>query len=267
MQHREKVVARLEEYIDAATSVHVQVGQYQRDWMRRANSGGVAYFGAGPSDEAAFRALPDDTRTLVIELEPSVNRIIEVCEPQLLDAFKETWDFRERADIVRQVISSIGSVSEVEQWLGPEPPAADPTVLHAVVSGPTAVYWDAGQYRDAVDAAARAVNVHLQTALGRRDIENTDLARQAFSTSAPSSGEPRLRFPDSDRANNERTWKSRHQGAMEFAAGLFQAVRNVTAHADPSGDDLSPEYALDCLASFSLLARWVDEAERRDTGD
>ncbi|MBS4009553.1 MAG: TIGR02391 family protein [Roseovarius sp.] len=267
VQEPGKVIELLDEYIECATRVDNAVRQYRSEYVRRANSGGVTYLGSGPNDAKSFRALPDEQRIGVLELEAPVRRVLEACDEKLLEAFEATWNMRERADIVRQAISAIRTQEELDGWLGPKSPAADPRGLHPVVAGPATVYWDAAQYRVAVDEAARAVNVHLQTALGRRNLDNTDLARQAFSVKPPSEDQPRLRFPELDKAVEERTWTSRHQGAMEFAAGLFQAVRNITAHADPNGAELAPEYALDCLSSFSLLARWIDEAERRETGD
>lgn len=264
MKDPEKVIERLSEYISAADDVHRQVQQYKTDTVRRRSNAGI--FGSGPNDETAFQALPDDVRSQVLELEPSALRILVAIDEELAARFRTTKNLRRRADLVRRAIAAVRTLGEVDEWLGPVAPAPDPSGLHRVVAGPATVYWDAGQYRVAVDEAARAVNAHLQTALGRRGLDNTDLVRQAFSAKQPSDDQPRLRFPDLDKATDERTWTSRHQGAMEFGAGLFQAVRNLTAHADPN-EELTPEYALDCLSSFSLLARWVDEAERREDGD
>lgn len=53
------------------------------------------------------------------------------------------------------------------------------------------------------------------------------------------------------------TWRSRQQGAMDFGAGCFQGIRNPAAH--QHGLDLSEQLALQQLAAFSLLSRWVDE--------
>jgi hypothetical protein len=46
---------------------------------------------------------------------------------------------------------------------------------------------------------------------------------------------------------------------MEFGAGCFEAIRNLAAHVD--GLHLSEQVALEQLAAFSLLARWIDECE------
>lgn len=265
MKNPEKVIERLEDYVAAADQVHQQIEQHKVSVARSSASAGI--FGSAPNDGEAFEELPTGVRTKVIELEPSVVRILASIDEALVPQFQATWNYRRRGDLVRQAVAAVRTLGEVDEWLGPAAPTPDPRGLHRVVAGTSTVYWDAGQYRVAVEEATKAVNAHLQTKLGRRDLDNTELARQAFSTGPPSADAPRLRFLGLDKAADERTWTSRHQGAMEFAAGLFQGVRNIMAHAHPSRDELAPAYALDCLASFSLLARWVDETERREHGD
>jgi hypothetical protein len=44
---------------------------------------------------------------------------------------------------------------------------------------------------------------------------------------------------------------------MDFGAGCFEGIRNPAAHVH--GLDLSEQVALEQLAGFSLLARWIDE--------
>jgi hypothetical protein len=99
------------------------------------------------------------------------------------------------------------------------------------------------------------VNARLQTAIGRRDISEADLIRQAFSPEQPNRG-PRLRFPG-DRTS--QSWKSSQQGAMDFGAGCFEAIRNPAAHDDDL--DWSEQQALEYLAAFSILARWIESSE------
>lgn len=57
------------------------------------------------------------------------------------------------------------------------------------------------------------------------------------------------------------TYKDRHRGARSFADGLYMAIRNPGVHTPPSGDGGEEQLALEELASFSRLARWVDDAE------
>jgi len=46
---------------------------------------------------------------------------------------------------------------------------------------------------------------------------------------------------------------------MAFAEGCYAALRNPPSH-DPQ-DELSEQEALEQLASFSVLARWVSRAK------
>lgn len=220
MQDPEKIIGRLGVYIAAADQVHQKVKQHQHSTARENARQGIFGF---PSDEAAaFEALPTEIRAKVLHLEPSVVRILSVVDDGLVPQFQQTWNFRRRADLVRQAIASVRTLTEVDGWLGPAAPAADPWALHPVVSEHATVYWNSGQYRVAVDEAARALNVHLQTKLGRPDLDNTDLARQTFSIRLPSVDQPRLRFPELDKKVEERTWKSRHRVRWSLPPDSFR---------------------------------------------
>ncbi|MFG2987542.1 TIGR02391 family protein [Streptomyces sp. NPDC048258] len=55
------------------------------------------------------------------------------------------------------------------------------------------------------------------------------------------------------------TYRNVHRGAMAFAEGCYAAIRNPNSHED--GLPELPEHeALEQLAAFSVLARWVDSA-------
>jgi hypothetical protein len=94
----------------------------------------------------------------------------------------------------------------------------------------------------------------LQQKLGRHDASESALVREAFSTDPPAPGRPRLRFPG-DRTSD--TWRSRQQGGIQLGAGCFTGIRNPAAHEDDLV--LTEQVALEQLAAFSLLARWIDE--------
>ncbi len=76
--------------------------------------------------------------------------------------------------------------------------------------------------------------------------------------SPPRPGHPRLRF---DAIEDEQTRDSMRDGAMNFGAGCFQAIRNPIGHLPNDEHELSEQQALERLAAWSLLARWIDEAE------
>lgn len=81
-------------------------------------------------------------------------------------------------------------------------------------------------------------------------------ARGAFSTAAPTAGRSRLRLGEDD---GSRRYVSKQRGAMALAEGLFAAVRNPASH--DVLEELPEHEALEQLAAFSVLARWVDRAQ------
>lgn len=116
--------------------------------------------------------------------------------------------------------------------------------------------WQSGHFREAVTAAARKINAEAQNKLGRKDISETNLFKQAFSQDLPKPGQPRLRLRDDDGSD---TYRNVHRGAMAFAEGCYAAIRNPNSHED--GLPELPEHeAPEQPAAFSVLARWVDDA-------
>jgi len=93
---------------------------------------------------------------------------------------------------------------------------------------------------------------------GRRtnSAAETNLLKSAFSTDPAKPGQPRLRLHPNDGSD---TFKSLHAGAGAFAHGCYAALRNPGSH-DPQ-DELPQDQALEQLAAFSILARWIDQAE------
>lgn len=143
---------------------------------------------------------------------------------------------------------------EARRRLRPDAPDLAADQFHAWVWEAARPFWESGNRTEAVGVAARAVNGRLQQKLGRRDLSETKLCRNAFSLTDPKPGEPRLRF-DGDRTSD--TWKSRQQGAEYLGVGCFTGIRNPAAH--EFGLVLDEPVALEQLAALSLLARWIDE--------
>lgn len=79
---------------------------------------------------------------------------------------------------------------------------------------------------------------------------------QAFSVDDPGLGKPRLRLMPND---GSETFRSVQSGAVQFGSGCFMALRNPAAH-EHHDDELPEQEALEQLAAFSILARWVDQA-------
>jgi hypothetical protein len=155
-----------------------------------------------------------------------------------------------------QAIGVLTLGAEAHEKLRPDSPDLVADQFHPWVWEAAAPMWFAGSRQEAVNATARSVNARLQQKLGRHNASEATLVREAFSLDAPATGRPRLRFPG-DRASD--TWRSRQQGGMQLGAGCFAGIRNPAAHED--GLVLTEQVALEQLAAFSLLARWIDECE------
>jgi hypothetical protein len=168
------------------------------------------------------------------------------------EARRPLWRHREAAN---RAIGLLEAEQELHENLGSGAPQLDAATLHPWVWGSVAGLWSSGHFREAVGAAARAVNAQAQAKLGRRDASEAKLLGDAFSTNAPVPGHPRLRLSADDGGD---TFKNRHEGAGNFARGVYSAIRNPIAHEE--GDELEENEALEQLAAFSILARWVDAA-------
>ncbi|MGM0347248.1 TIGR02391 family protein [Streptomyces sp. Adlamb9] len=146
--------------------------------------------------------------------------------------------------------------AEVRARLGDDAPQLSAGAMHPWVWEGARALWHSGHFREAVTAAARKVNAETQNKVGRRDLSETKLFQNAFSQGPPKAGEPRLRLMDDDGGD---TFRSVHRGAMAFAEGCYAGIRNPNSHED--GLPELPEHeALEQLAAFSVLARWVDTA-------
>lgn len=156
-----------------------------------------------------------------------------------------------------QAIYHLEEGAKVTRALGPPPsPTLRADALHPTVWDTCGSFWRSKHFSAAVSAAARAVNAALQARVERRDVSDRQLVREAFSLDPPQLGRPRLRiWPD----DGSQTYRSLHEGASAFGAGCFQAIRNPNVH--EGGDEIPENLALEQLAAFSILARWVDDAE------
>ena len=202
-------------------------------------------------------ALPDPPQYL--ELEEVRARLIESAYvPNLGGYIVEHSGQRERWWIAREAaIQALGRAQPAEEiaaFLRPTSPSLAADALHSWVWEPAAQLWAAEAHQDAVLAAARTVNRRLQQKLNRHDIGETDLCMQSFDMKDPAEGKPRLRF-DGDR--NTQTWKARQDGAKYTSAGAFLAIRNLAAHQDVVS--WTEQEALEYLATFSVISRWIEE--------
>lgn len=195
--------------------------------------------------------------------------MVEVIRP-ILDRLYPQWrsenglnqydEFRQERDASKRLLARLDTATEVAAKLGAgdSSPRITAASLHALIWQAAQAQWATEHRHEAVLAAAKAVNSHLQTKIGRRDVSEADLVRQAFSDKPPESGKQRLRF---NSVADEQTRKSLRQGVMEFGAGCFGAIRNPLGHLPNDELELDEQTALERLAALSLLARWIDEAD------
>ncbi|MET4657407.1 hypothetical protein ABID80_001099 [Streptomyces sp. PvP037] len=184
---------------------------------------------------------------------------------QILDKVLPGWrtaDWKKRSaafwrerEAAHRAIAQLRAEQELADNLGSGAPQLDASTMHPWVWGSIQGLWSSGHYRQAVGMAATAVNAQAQTKVSRRDLSEWKLFGDAFSTKPPEPGKPRLRLSVNDGSD---TWRSQHEGAAAFARGVYVAIRNPIAH--ELGDELKEHEALEQLAAFSLLARWVDDA-------
>ena len=208
---------------------------------------GVAYFGTvmrGPATDASARA-----------------HVVE----QILDRVLPGWkvdrpakdkDFRWLRDQASRAKAELQRSEELAERLGDNAPDMDAGDLHPWAWENCRSFWNTGHFHQAVMQAAMRINAETQSKLGRMDVSETALFNEAFSLSDPKLGSPRLRLAEND---GSKTYESLHRGARAFAEGLYAAIRNPGMHVPTDGGE--EQLALEQLAAFSLLARWVDQAE------
>ncbi|WP_151528482.1 MULTISPECIES: TIGR02391 family protein [Corynebacterium] len=145
--------------------------------------------------------------------------------------------------------------SELAEKLGENAPNMDAANLHRWAWENGKSYWNHGHYHQAVMQAAIRVNAVTQAKLSRLDVSETALFNEAFSLSDPKRGAPRLRLMEDD---GSKTFQNLHRGARAFAEDLYAAIRNPGMHVPHDGGE--EQGALEQLAAFILLTRWVDQA-------
>lgn len=201
-------------------------------------------------------------RDAAIALSESVRIILNKLYPQWQseNQTSNVDEFKPERDASKRLLARLARQGEIEANLGggDTSPRISAASLHPLIWKAAEAQWSTGHRHEAVLAAAKAVNSHLQTKVGRRDISEVDLVRQAFSEKEPEPARARLRF---SHIVDEQTRSSMRQGAMDFGAGCFAAIRNPVGHRPNEEIDLTEQSALERLSALSLLARWVDEAD------
>ncbi|KIP53807.1 TIGR02391 family protein [Leucobacter komagatae] len=152
-------------------------------------------------------------------------------------------------------IAALEREAELQEKLGDAAPRVSAGDFHSWIWLGASSLWYSGHYREAVEGAIRKLNAETQNKLGRRDLSEDDLFKQAFSEQPPAPNSPRLHRMKDD---SSKTFKSAQRGARSLAEGVFAGIRNPLAH--ESEVDMPEQQALEYLAALSVLARWVDES-------
>lgn len=206
---------------------------------------------AGPNSAA------DEALAATYRHEPTAREILRTLSPGLadFDIGKDSGP-GSRHTAEANARRGLGTLEDMAAWhkhLAPDAPVLPASQFHPWVWNASRTLWETGHHREAVQAAATSVNAHAQAKLGRRDASDDKLMQEAFSQNDPRPGQPRLRCPG-DPA--DQTVQSMQRGALSFAVGCYYAIRNPATH---EHQEWAEQTALECLAAFSILARWISD--------
>lgn len=199
-------------------------------------------------------AAEDDVVKRAQVVEQILDRVVPGWRSQIKKKDRQKWSVHYEASI--RARESLVRAEEVRQNLGEDAPDLSAAELHDWVWSGAKSLWQSGHYREAVEGGIKKLNAETQNKVGRRDVSETNLFKQAFSTDDATPGKARLRRMVPDASD---TYKSVQRGAMAFAEGVFAGIRNPLSH--EADQELSEQEALEYLAALSVLARWVDESE------
>ena len=192
--------------------------------------------------------------------EPTIRQIFATLDPKLETKFNlDALAGPENARTLAQ--RALGILDSKDAWaenLSPDAPTLRADQFHPWVWASARTLWESKHYRSAVEAATNAVNAFTQTKVDRLDISGTELMNSVFAEK-PKPGQNVLRFAGNP---TDETVKN-HRALRPFAEGCFAGIRNPATH--EHGDDWGEQKALEYLAAFSILARWIDECDVVDT--
>lgn len=212
------------------------------------NGGGIVFVGTvmrGPRTEASQRAHV---------VEQILDRALPGWSKNRPDQDRDYSWLRDRASRAR---AALEREAELAEKLGENAPDMDAANLHPWAWENGRSYWNSGHYHQTVMQAAIRINAETQAKIGRLDVSEVALFNEAFSLSEPKEDAPRLRLAQDD---GSKTYENLHRGARAFADGLYTAIRNPGMHKPHESAGGEEQLALEQLAAFSLLARWVDQA-------
>lgn len=186
-------------------------------------------------------------------VEQILDRVVSGWRDSIKKKDRQKWSVHYQASI--RAREALVRAEELRANLGDDAPDLSAAELHPWIWSGAKSLWQSGHYRESVEGAIKKLNAETQNKVGRRDISETDLFKQAFSMDEPKAGKARLRRMKDDGSD---TYKSVQRGAMTLAEGVFAGIRNPLSH--EADQELSKQEALEYLAALSVLARWVDDS-------
>lgn len=201
-------------------------------------------------------ASPVGSQSDIVASAQIVEKILDRVVPdwrQITERKPGRWE-RHREGAQRALVELQRS-TEIAEKLGENAPRLSAAAMHPWIWESARSLWQSGHFVEAVRAAAVKLNAETQNKLMRRDISETDLFKQALSVDPASPDKPRLRLQGDD---GGKTALSVRRGVASFAEGCFAAIRNPASHEVTT--EIDEQTALEQLATFSVLARWVDAA-------
>lgn len=183
---------------------------------------------------------------------PAVNIILRDLAPDLpLIKASNLGQHRSVRPILEKAWAILTKWKMLDQARIGERPALPLTMLDPVIADAALPLWEVGKYRQAVNDAARSLNVFAQQRLGRRDISDKKLMADAFSDKPPEVGKARRRCYRL--ARPMESVHSQQEGAQLFAMGTFGAIRNPAHHVT---GDWNPLTAFHHLVALSQVAHY-----------
>jgi hypothetical protein len=229
----------------AETAEKARAGEYTSGQGNRV----YGFVNANHKSIPALRHREDQTRRVLAHV-LDLNTL-----PTILRRGSSVYWVEDGLNSVRYALGRLKTQAETRAKLGSSAPSMSADALHPLVWNAASERWGVGHYADAVQRAATFLNANVQDKVGRRDVSDSELMREVFSTSPATSEKPRLRWPGKD---SDLTVKSMRVGILSMAQGVFSAIRNPATH---STENMERQEALEQLATLSILARWIDRCE------